>query len=52
MSYIKFCISYNDLLYFDECIWIGDANAEAGYSLVATQVPCGVNPTGHSKCEF
>jgi len=25
---------------------LGDANAEAGASLQATQVPCGVNPTG------
>jgi len=29
---------------------VGNANAEAGYSLVATQVPCGVNPTGHNQC--
>jgi len=27
---------------------IGAANAEAGASLVATQIPCGVNPTGQN----
>jgi len=27
---------------------LGDANAEAGASLQATQIPCGVNPTGQN----